>query len=72
MSFCFWECPIGFGMAITGFLGMIVLNRAMLPSLAMLGIGPYDTAASYMLTVVPMFILMGELALSLWDQQRTL
>jgi tripartite ATP-independent transporter DctM subunit len=60
--FLFLGVPIGFGMAITGFLGMIVLNRAMLPSLAMLGIGPYDTAASYMLTVVPMFILMGELA----------
>lgn len=58
----FLGVPIGFGMAITGFLGMIVLNRALPPSLAMLGIGPYDTAASYMLTVVPMFILMGELA----------
>jgi tripartite ATP-independent transporter DctM subunit len=53
---------IGFGMAITGFLGMIVLNKSLPPSMAMLGIGPYDTGASYMLTVVPMFILMGELA----------
>jgi len=58
----FLGVPIGFGMAITGFLGMIVLNKSLPPSLAMLGIGPYDTGASYMLTVVPMFILMGELA----------
>jgi len=28
----------------------------------MLGIGPFDTGASYMLTVVPLFILMGELS----------
>jgi len=58
----FLGVPIGFGMAITGFLGMIVLNKSLPPSLAMLGIGPYDTGANYMLTVVPMFILMGELA----------
>jgi tripartite ATP-independent transporter DctM subunit len=58
----FLGVPIGFGMALTGFLGMIVINKALPPSLAMLGIGPYDTAASYMLTVVPLFILMGELA----------
>lgn len=58
----FLGVPIGFGMAITGFLGMIVLNKSLPPSLAMLGIGPYDTGASYMLTVVPLFILMGELA----------
>ena len=58
----FLGVPIGFGMAITGFVGMIVLNKSLPSSLAMLGIGPYDTGASYMLTVVPMFILMGELA----------
>jgi tripartite ATP-independent transporter DctM subunit len=58
----FLGVPIGFGMAVTGFLGMIVLNKSLPPSLAMLGIGPYDTGASYMLTVVPLFILMGELA----------
>jgi len=58
----FLGVPIGFGMAVTGFLGMIVLNKSLPPSLAMLGIGPYDTGASYMLTVVPLFILMGEIA----------
>jgi tripartite ATP-independent transporter DctM subunit len=58
----FLGVPIGFGMAITGFLGLMVIHKAVLPSLAMLGIGPYDVSASYMLTVVPLFILMGELA----------
>jgi len=58
----FLGMPIGFGMALTGLLGMIVTYKGVLPSLAMLGIGPYNTAASYMLTVVPLFILMGEFA----------
>ena len=58
----FLGVPIGFGMAITGFLGMMVLSKSLPSSLGMLGIGPYDTAATYMFTVVPMFILMGELA----------
>ncbi len=58
----FLGMPIGFGMALTGLLGMTVVYKAVLPALAMLGIGPYNTAASYMLTVVPLFILMGEFA----------
>jgi tripartite ATP-independent transporter DctM subunit len=58
----FLGMPIGFGMAFTGLLGMTVVYKAVAPSLAMLGIGPFDTASSYMLTVVPLFILMGEFA----------
>ena len=58
----FLGMPIGFGMAFTGLLGMTVVYKAVLPALAMIGIGPYNTAASYMLTVVPLFILMGEFA----------
>jgi len=58
----FLGMPIGFGMALTGLLGMTVVYKAVLPALAMLGIGPYNTAASYILTVVPLFILMGEFA----------
>jgi len=58
----FLGVPVGFGMALTGFLGLIAIHQAVPPSLAMLGIGSYDTASSYMLTVVPLFILMGELA----------
>ena len=58
----FLGVPIGFGMALVGFLGMMVINKSLPASLAMLGIGPFDVGASYMLTVVPLFILMGELA----------
>jgi tripartite ATP-independent transporter DctM subunit len=49
-------------MAITGFLGMVVVYGGIAPSLAMLGISSYDTSANYMLTVAPLFILMGEFA----------
>jgi tripartite ATP-independent transporter DctM subunit len=58
----FLGMPIGFGMATTGFVGLLVINKSLPPALAMLGIGPYDTAVSYMLTAVPLFVLMGELA----------
>lgn len=54
--------PIGYGMGLTGFLGLIFAYKAVKPSLAMLGIAPFDTASNYMLTVVPLFILMGEFA----------
>jgi tripartite ATP-independent transporter DctM subunit len=58
----FLGMPIGFGMANTGYLGMILVYKGVAPSLAMLGISSIDTGSSYMLTVVPLFILMGELA----------
>ncbi|MFZ0451225.1 MAG: TRAP transporter large permease subunit [Desulfatiglandaceae bacterium] len=60
--FLFLGMPIGFAMGLTGFLGMTVIYQGIGPSLSMLGIASYDTAASYMLTVVPLFILMGEFA----------
>ena len=60
--FLFLGMPIGLGMGVTGFLGMIVAYNRLGPSLGMLGIASYDTAGSYMMTVVPMFILMGEFA----------
>ncbi len=54
--------PIGFAMAVTGFLGMILISRRIAAPLAMIGSGPYHTTASFILAVVPLFILMGELA----------
>ncbi|MBW1944071.1 MAG: TRAP transporter large permease subunit [Deltaproteobacteria bacterium] len=58
----FLGMPIGFGMGLTGFLGMIAVYNGLLPALSNLGIASYNTAASYMLTVVPLFVLMGEFA----------
>ena len=61
-SLLFLGMPIGFGMANTGYLGMILIYQGVDPALAMLGLASIDTGSSYMLTVVPLFILMGELA----------
>ncbi|MBN1103717.1 MAG: TRAP transporter large permease subunit [Deltaproteobacteria bacterium] len=54
--------PIGFAMAVTGFLGMLVVSKNMTAPLSMLGIAPYHATASFLLAVVPLFVLMGELA----------
>jgi tripartite ATP-independent transporter DctM subunit len=54
--------PIGFAMAVTGFLGMIIISKKLVAPLSMLGIAPYHATASFILAVVPLFVLMGELA----------
>lgn len=54
--------PIGFSMAIVGFIGLGVLNFNMIPALNTLGFAPYSTTASFILAVAPLFILMGLLA----------
>jgi len=55
--------PIGFAMALTGFLGMWILTRGTLAPLRMIGSAPYTETASFIMAVVPLFIFMGELAL---------
>jgi C4-dicarboxylate transporter, DctM subunit len=53
--------PIGIGMGVVGFLGFVYLS-GIDASLGVLRTVPYRTAASYTLSVVPLFILMGDLA----------
>jgi tripartite ATP-independent transporter DctM subunit len=53
--------PIGIAMALVGFAGYAVI--AGLPAaLAQLQAVPYSSVASYNLTIIPLFIFMGELA----------
>ena len=52
---------IGFAMALVGFLGFIVLN-SFESAIGVLGIDPIKTAASYTLSVIPLFLLMGQFA----------
>lgn len=53
--------PIGFSLAVVGFLGFSWL--AGLPAgFSMLALAVYKTGASYALTVIPLFILMGQFA----------
>lgn len=51
--------PIGFAMAVVGFLGLSAIGFNMTPALNTLGVGPYSTTASFILAVAPLFICMG-------------
>ena len=62
MVFLLLKMPIGMAMALTGFLGMMFISHRLTAPLSILGIAPYHTTASFILAVVPLFILMGELA----------
>src|SRR3954470_7574700 len=53
--------PIGFAMGLSAFIGTLVLIDGQ-AALALLGQTAYDTAVTYNLSVIPMFVLMGYLA----------
>jgi C4-dicarboxylate transporter DctM subunit len=52
---------IGFAMALVGFLGFIILS-SFESAIGVLGIEPIKTTASYTLSVIPLFLLMGQFA----------
>ena len=56
----FLRLPIAFAMGLVGFTGFGLLT-GFKPSLAMVGTLVSDTALNYGLSVVPLFILMGNL-----------
>src|SRR5262249_30150159 len=53
--------PIGVSMGVVGFSGFAYLN-GWGAALAMLGLVPYGNVASFTLTVLPLFVLMGHFA----------
>jgi C4-dicarboxylate transporter, DctM subunit len=53
--------PLAFSFIIVGFIGVIFM-KGLGPGLALLGSIPYSLAASYSLSVLPLFILMGQFA----------
>src|SRR2546429_4151264 len=53
--------PVGVAMGVVGFVGFAAI-AGLDPALAMLGLAPYSSVASYTLTVIPLFILMGQFA----------
>ena len=52
---------IGFSMAVVGFLGYALLG-SLKPSFTVLGFEPFKIGVQYSLTVIPLFILMGQFA----------
>src|ERR1041385_6474708 len=53
--------PIGFAMGLSAFAGTVLLIDGQ-AALALLGQTAYDTAVTYNLSVIPMFVMMGYLA----------
>src|SRR5262249_59611993 len=53
--------PIGVAMGVVGFFGFAYLSGWQ-AALAMLGLVPYGNVASFTLTVLPLFVLMGHFA----------
>lgn len=57
----FMGVPIAFGLAISGFVGYWVLEGS-LPAITVMGVVPYGSIATYSFTVIPLFLLMGNIA----------
>ena len=57
----FLGVPVGISMALVGFVGFASISGIM-PALGLLRIVPYSTFSSYSLSVIPLFILMGNFA----------
>ena len=58
----FLRIPIGVSMAITGFVGTWIVRGSPAPVLAQLKSLTYDTFSDYSLSIVPLFLLMGQFA----------
>ena len=53
--------PVWIALILVGFFGNVIVN-GWPAAFALAGTAPYDVASSYTLSVVPLFILMGEVA----------
>lgn len=58
----FIRIPIGLSMLITGFVGSFLIGDNWLPILAKFKNETYSTFSSYSLTIIPLFLLMGQFA----------
>ncbi len=58
----FMRVPLGVAMAVVGFAGICYVTGGLAEGAHVLATSPYRTANTYMLTVIPLFILMGMLA----------
>ena len=56
-----WGVPLGFAFSAVGVLGLIWL-KGLGAGLIVLGNSPYEWTASYILSTIPLFVLMGQFA----------
>jgi tripartite ATP-independent transporter DctM subunit len=61
LALMFLGVPIGLAMGLVGFLGFAWVS-GWNAALNMLSLAPYSSVANYVLTVVPLFVLMGHIA----------
>ncbi len=59
----FLRVPVWICLVLVGFFGNVAL-QGWTSTLSMAGMVPFDTASSYTLSVIPLFVLMGEVASS--------
>jgi C4-dicarboxylate transporter DctM subunit len=57
----FFRVPVWIALTLVGFVGNSIMS-GVTPTFALAGTVPFDVGASYNLTVLPLFILMGEVA----------
>ena len=62
MLLIFLRIPIGLSMLLIGFFGVWIVTGSSRPILAQLKSVPYDTFSNYSLSIVPLFLLMGQFA----------
>ena len=62
LALIFLRVPIGLAMFLVGFLGLGLVGSGPMVALARLKSETYTTFASYSLSIVPMFLLMGNFA----------
>jgi tripartite ATP-independent transporter DctM subunit len=62
IALIFLRIPIGLAMLLVGFFGVWIVVGSERPILAQLKSVPYGTFSSYSLSIVPLFLLMGQFA----------
>ncbi len=62
LGMIFLRIPIGLSMLLVGFFGTWLVTGSWIPILAQLKSLPYDTFSNYSLSIVPLFLLMGQFA----------
>jgi tripartite ATP-independent transporter DctM subunit len=62
LGLIFLRMPIGVAMLLTGFVGTYVTLGTFAPVMGQLKTLAYDTFSSYSLSIVPLFLLMGQFA----------
>ena len=58
----FLRAPIGLSMLVVGFVGSYLVGETWIPILSKLKNETYSTFSSYSLTIIPLFLLMGQFA----------